>query len=517
MTTPGAGDRVEDRRRQIANIRHDLRTPVNHIIGYSEMLQELAEDDGQEKLVPDLQSIQVCGRQLLELISDTLDSSKAEISVGKLRHELRTPIDTIIGHGELAQEEAEELGHGEYIPDLQKICSAASLLLSFVNDSLTLSDVDSEHILDQIAPTSVTQGGMDRNPMPAPPTTVAGTILVVDDNELNRELLSRRLGRQGHTIAVAENGRQALEMVRDRGFDLVLLDVIMPELDGYAVLERMKADDSLRHIPVIMLSALDEIESVVKCIEIGAEDYLPRPFSPVLLNARVGASLEKKRLRDQEVVYLQQIEQEKKRADDLLQVILPEQIVGELKANNHVRPRRYEAVAVLFCDIIDFTSYCDGLQPEEVIPGLQGLVETYEDLALRYDLQKIKTIGDSFMAVAGLLKAVDNPVLNCVRCGLGMIEAAQNSPAGWGVRVGVHVGPVVAGVVGHRQYLFDLWGDTVNTAARLESYGAANSVNLSKAAWERVAQDCTGESLGMVEVKGKGQLEIIRFKAFSES
>ena len=424
MTTPGAGDRAEDRRRQIAGIRHDLRTPINHIIGYSEMLQEMAEDDGQDKLVPDLQSIQVCGRQLLELISDTLDSSKAEISVGKLRHELRTPIDTIIGHGELAHEEAEELGQGEYIPDLQKICSAASLLLSFVNDSLTLSDVDSEHILDQIAPTGVTQRGLVRKPMPAPPTTVAGMILVVDDNELNRELLSRRLGRQGHTIAVAENGRQALEMVRDRGFDLVLLDVIMPELDGYAVLERMKADDSLRHIPVIMLSALDEIESVVKCIEIGAEDYLPRPFSPVLLNARVGASLEKKRLRDQEVVYLQQIEQEKKRADDLLQVILPEQIVGELKANNHVRPRRYEAVAVLFCDIIDFTSYCDGLQPEEVIPGLQGLVETYEDLALCYDLQKIKTIGDSFMAAAGLLNAVENPVLNCIRCGLGMIEAA---------------------------------------------------------------------------------------------
>ena len=427
MTVAGAGNQAEDRRQLIANIRHDLRTPVNHIIGYSEMLQEMAEDDGQDKLIPDLQSIQISGRQLLELIGETLDPTKSRISVGRFRHELRTPIDTIIGHGEMAQEEAEELGQGEFIPDLQKICSAAKQLLTFVDDIMVLPDAGPEQSTDHPAPASATRDApgrgslttADRRPIPGPPDTMPGTVLVVDDNENNRELLSRRLERQGHTVAVAENGRQALEMVKANGFDLVLLDVMMPELDGPGVLERMKADDSLRHIPVIMLSALDEIESAVKCIEIGAEDYLPRPFSPVLLKARVGASLEKKRLRDQEVIHLQQIEQEKKRADDLLHVILPEQVVGELKANNHVRPRRYEAVAVMFCDIMEFTSYCDGLQPEEVIPGLQSLVETYEDLALRYDLQKIKTIGDSFMAAAGLLNPVDNPVLNCVRCGIG--------------------------------------------------------------------------------------------------
>ena len=522
MTVRHGGDQNADlaKRKLIANIRHDLRTPINHVIGYSEMLQEQAEDLGHERFIPDLQRIQASGQELLELITDILDPAKIradKISLSRLRHELRAPITTIIGYGEMVQEEAEEQGQEELIPDLQRICAAAKGLLGLMNDRLALSDVDSDEAADGLDADG--EAGLKPQFSPEGPVaqaqpTVAGTVLVVDDNELNRDLLSRRLNRQGHSVAVAVNGLQALEMVRANNFDLVLLDVMMPEMDGFQVLEHLKADDSLRHVPVIMLSALDEMESVVRCIEIGAEDFLPRPYSPVLLNARVGACLEKKRLRDQEVFYLQQIEQEKQRADDLLHVILPEEIVGELKATNMVRPKRYEAVAVLFCDIMGFTAYCDGRQPEEVIPGLQRLVEAYEDLASRYDLQKIKTIGDSFMAAAGLLNAVENPVLNCVTCGLDMIVAARDTPANWQVRVGVHVGPVVAGVVGHRQYLFDLWGDTVNTASRLEAYGEPGAVNLSRAAWEHISHQSFGESLGMVQVKGKGDLEIIQFKGF---
>ena len=130
----------------------------------------------------------------------------------------------------------------------------------------------------------------------------------MDDNEVNRDVLARQLGRQGHATAVAENGRLALEMVRARDFDLVLLDIMMPEMDGYEVLRRLKADVRLRDIPVIMISALDEIETVVRCIELGAEDYLPKPFDPVLLRARIGACLEKKRLRDTEVEYLRNVD-----------------------------------------------------------------------------------------------------------------------------------------------------------------------------------------------------------------
>lgn len=133
-------------------------------------------------------------------------------------------------------------------------------------------------------------------------------MLIVDDNEINRDVLARQLGRQGHVTAVAENGRRALEMVRAREFDLMLLDIMMPEMNGYEVLGRLKADARLRDIPVIMISALDEIETVVRCIEMGAEDYLPKPFDPVLLRARIGACLEKKRLRDAEVEYLRNVD-----------------------------------------------------------------------------------------------------------------------------------------------------------------------------------------------------------------
>jgi class 3 adenylate cyclase len=299
-------------------------------------------------------------------------------------------------------------------------------------------------------------------------------------------------------------------MIAQQPFDLVLLDIMMPEMNGYQVLERLKSDAALRHIPVIMISALEEIDSVVRCIEMGAEDYLPKPFNPVLLRARIGACLEKKRLRDREVLYLQQIEQEKQRADDLLHVILPREIVEELKASDAVRPRFYDEVAVLFCDIVGFTPFCEQRQPEEVLAHLQQLVELYEELVLRHGMQKIKTVGDAFMATAGLLRPVENPVLNSIQCGLEMIAVARRLPAQWEVRVGIHFGPVMAGVVGHRQYLFDLWGDTVNTAARVESHGVSGAVNVSSAAWARIAPHCEGESLGLTLVKGKGSMELFR-------
>ncbi len=136
---------------------------------------------------------------------------------------------------------------------------------------------------------------------------IRGRILAVDDNRLNRLKLARGLEVQGHSVAVAEDGRQALEMLKAEPFDLVLLDILMPELDGYQVLEAMKADGTLREIPVIVVSAVEEMDSVVRCIEMGAEDYLPKPFDPVLLKARTGACLEKKRLRDQELEYLRQV------------------------------------------------------------------------------------------------------------------------------------------------------------------------------------------------------------------
>jgi class 3 adenylate cyclase len=340
-----------------------------------------------------------------------------------------------------------------------------------------------------------------------------GSLLVVDDDEGNRSMLARRLVRLGYKVALAENGRHALEALQGERFDLMLLDVQMPELNGYEVLERMKADPALRDIPVIVLSASDESERVARCIEMGAEDYLPKPFDPVLLQARIGASLEKKRLRDREISYLRQIQEEKQRSDDLLHIILPHDVAEELKGTQAVRPRRFENVGVLFCDIIAFTAYCDQHPPETILKHLQSLVEAFEVIVSEHGLEKIKTIGDCFMATAGLLAPLQNPALNCIRCGFGMIARARELPPHWQLRVGVHVGPVIAGVVGHRKYQYDVWGDTVNIAARMEQAARPSSICVTADIWQALAPDCEGECQGHIQIKGKGELDLFSIRA----
>ncbi len=226
-----------------SGLLHDLRTPLNHILGYTEMLIEEAQEQGYEGFVPDLRKTHAAGKQLLALIDDNFES-------------VRPAITAAAPKVDLAPNEHELVGD------------------NLENDPL---------------PTS------------GPVSDIAqGYVLIVDDIEANRDVLSRRLERQGYAVARADNGRQALERLRAETFDLVLLDIMMPEMDGYEVLQRLKADEALRHIPVIMISALSELDSVVRCIGMGAEDYLPKPFEPTLLKARIGACLEKKRARDRE-------------------------------------------------------------------------------------------------------------------------------------------------------------------------------------------------------------------------
>jgi class 3 adenylate cyclase len=335
-------------------------------------------------------------------------------------------------------------------------------------------------------------------------------LLVVDDNDDNRFTLIQRLKREGYdSVAFACNGREALDLLAARPFDLVLLDITMPEMDGYQVLTHIKADTVLRDIPVVMISAIDEIDSVARCIGLGAEDYLAKPFNAVLLRARVAACLEKKRLRDQEATYTQQIEGEKRRADELLHAMLPPGAVRELKATNEVRPRRYNEVAVLFCDVVGFTPYCDANPPEKVVEHLQALVSEYERIVRQHDMEKIKTIGDAFMATAGLFDRVPDPISASLQCGLDMIAASRLIEPNWEVRVGIHFGPVVAGIIGKRQFVFDLWGDTVNMAARIAAQASPSTVVTSGATWHRVRDRARGRSLGLVDIKGKGRIELI--------
>jgi class 3 adenylate cyclase len=206
-----------------------------------------------------------------------------------------------------------------------------------------------------------------------------------------------------------------------------------------------------------------------------------------------------------------ELEMERTRTQELLHVILPPEVAEELERTKGVQPRKFDNVAILFCDIVGFTSSCDGREPTEIVATLQQIVEAYEDVAITYGLQKIKTIGDCFMAAAGLLEPVDNPVQACLRCGVEMVQVMQEIEPAWNVRVGINVGSVVAGILGHRQYQYDLWGDAVNTASRMESNGIPGCITMSRAARDMVASLCDCESLGQVHVKGKGDVEIFKF------
>ncbi len=252
-------------------------------------------------------------------------SSKKKKRLAKLRHDLRTPLNAIIGYSELLKEELTSQ-EAKGLDDLDKIGSAAQRLLKLIATRLT-----TEHftMMDKEVSTAEATFAAPRG-MPAVVAGPAGSeagrrleltgrILVVDDEPENRDVLVKYLERKGHHTFEAENGRRAIEMLGKEAFDLVLLDVDMPEMDGYTVLGRMKADPTLRHLPVIMISALDEIETVVHCIEAGAEDFLPKPFKPTLLHARIEASLEKKSLRDHEQAYLRQIVETQRRLKGELQ------------------------------------------------------------------------------------------------------------------------------------------------------------------------------------------------------
>jgi class 3 adenylate cyclase len=337
-----------------------------------------------------------------------------------------------------------------------------------------------------------------------------GSMLVVDDVEANRDLLSRRLQRQGHLVVVAENGRRALDLLQTQHFDLVLCDIMMPEMNGYQVLEHLKADPILRHIPVIMISALDDMESVVRCIQMGAEDYLFKPFNPTLLKARIGACLEKKRLRDQEQAYLKQLQLEREKSERLLLSILPKSVAEQLKEETQTIADNFPDVTVLFADIVDFTKIASYRSPIDIVNLLNTIFSAFDHLAEKHGLEKIKTIGDSYMLVGGIPIPHPNHAEAVAEMALDMQTAIakfnQETGESISIRMGVSTGPVVAGVIGTKKFIYDLWGDTVNIASRMESQGVTGCIQVSETTYQRLRDRYQFEERGIIDIKGKGEM-----------
>jgi class 3 adenylate cyclase len=341
-------------------------------------------------------------------------------------------------------------------------------------------------------------------------TNKSCSILIVDDNEDIRNLLARQIRRQGQTPYVAGDGLQALALAQAQEFDLILLDIMMPGMNGYQVLEHLKANASLRHVPVIMISALDEIDSVVRCIELGAEDYLFKPISRVLLRARLEASLEKKWLRDQEQAYLVQLQVEREKSDRLLLNILPEPIAERLKRGQGIIADRFEEATVLFADIVDFTRLWLSKAPSELVALLNDIFFTFDRLAEQHGVEKIKTIGDAYMVAGGLptprpdhAEAVAEMAL-AIQSEIARFSARDTQPLQ--IRIGIASGPVVAGVIGKNKFSYDLWGDTVNTASRMQTHGIPGQIQVTEATYRLLREKYDLEARGLIELKNLGTM-----------
>lgn len=334
-------------------------------------------------------------------------------------------------------------------------------------------------------------------------------ILIVDDTPTNITVVSDVLKDQYRT-KIATNGEKSLSLAAGQDKpNLILLDVMMPGMDGYEVCRRLKANPETAEIPVIFLTAKTDSGDEEKGFKVGAVDYIHKPFSAPIVMARVRTQLALQEA-------LTEAREARTQADQLLHALLPKKAADEIRSFGTVIPRRYENVAVLFCDVTNFTAYCDKHEPEDVVSRLDALFVIFERVTAKHGLEKIKTIGDGFMAVAGLLHVVEDPIGSAVRCGLEMASTLIDAHLGWEVRVGVHAGPVVAGVVGQERYQFDIWGDTVNVAARMVGMSAPGSVAVTKEIFEQVVSAFDGESLGQLNVKGKGEISIFGLRSHKE-
>ena len=503
-------------RATLNHLRHELHTPLNHIIGYSEMLLESASEGSIAGMEPRLRELHEYAQQLMLLVDEVLGRTRKdnEIDLRRLSAEASGPISSIIAAADELKAQAQQTAAAEVGQDLERIASAAHTLHTMIADGVSAPSLapiaDSDTARIAVAPA---------------PNTETGNILVVDDNAANREMLSRRLTRAGHRVQVVANGPDALTLLRQQPIDLVLLDVLMPQMSGYEVLQRLTAEEALREIPVLMISALDEMDSVVRCIELGAEDYLPKPFDPVLLRARIGACLEKKRLRDREALHLRQLAEWNQRLEQRVkeQVALLDRL-GRLKrffspqlaelivaggADDPLATHRRN-LTVCFLDLRGFTAFAESVEPEEVMSVLREYHAEMGRLVMEHEGTLERFTGDGMMVFFNDPVPVPNAAERTLRMALAMRERVGELIVSWRkmgyeleLGVGIAQGYATIGAIGYEgRWDYGAIGTVTNLAARLCGEAKPGQILVSK----RVLAATDGlfelESVGELTLKG---------------
>ncbi len=495
-----------------AQLRHELRTPLNHIIGYAELLLEELEAGDQPELAADLAALRADARQLLTLLNEVLARGQTgPPDLAAARGILGPPLDRVRAAGEGLHRRAAAAGSDARLADLDRIRAATGRLDELLGG---------------------TAGSAPTDPGPASPGSAAdptapprAVILVVDDGEDNRDMLARRLRRQGYEVQTAAGGRAALAALAESPVDLVLLDVMMPDLDGYAVLERLKADPTRRDIPILMISALDDLDSVVRCIQLGAEDYLGKPFDPVLLQARIGACLEKKRLHDQEARQRRELAAlnqtlERRVADQVAQL----ERLGRLKrffspqlaelivaggAADPLSPHRRE-ITVVFVDLRGFTAFAESAEPEELMGVLREYHAEMGRLILAHEGTLERFTGDGMMVFFNDPVEVPDPAPRAIRMAIAMRDqsaglAARWQKRGWDLALGVGIaqGYATIGAIGFEGRVdYGAIGTVTNLAARLCGEAGGGQILISARVAAAVEGMIDAESVGPLTLKG---------------
>ncbi|HXB19263.1 MAG TPA: response regulator [Steroidobacteraceae bacterium] len=501
----------------LSHLRHELHTPLNHIIGYSELLLESAAEQDMTALEPGLRELHQHARQLLLLVDDVLGRTRkdGDIDLGRLSSLTSAPISSLIAAADELKVRAQQAGPAGVDQDLEHIAGAARTLRSMIAGGASWR-------LPEATPSGADTARLPVAPLPAAET---GSILVVDDNAENREMLSRRLARAGHRVQAVASGGEALALMRRQPIDLVLLDVLMPEMSGCEVLQRLTADPALCEIPVLMISALDEMESVVRCIELGAADYLPKPFDPVLLRARIGACLEKKRLRDREALHLQQLGEWNQRLEQRVgeQVALLERL-GRLKrffspqlaelivaggAEDPLATHRRD-LTVCFLDLRGFTAFAESVEPEEVMGVLREYHAEMGRLIVEHEGTLERFTGDGMMIFFNDPVPVPNPAERTVRMALAMRARVGELIVSWlrkgyelELGIGIAQGYATIGAIGYEgRWDYGAIGTVTNLAARLCGEARPGQILVSKRLVAATADLFEVESVGELNLKG---------------